>query len=430
MQGRTGGSAYAAGAGIPLDQFWHTRTQPGRANHLPEWVADNTGNVQEWREAQKAEQPEVSQAANDPTVWGEWTDQSIRFQGQWHDVETGLHYNRFRYYDPEIGRFIHQDAIGLLGGINLYQYAPNPIGWVDLFGLSKKKNSHMTALLAPMPEFQFWQMVTHINRPLLFSGQDAAALLPLQEALGNLHPNEIVSFALRLAERLEMLLGASRGRHVPIGDDTLLYAACFAIARGQAWYEASLHWPRMLYDERQSDPEVMWCEPLLFVARHAWCQATSHKEDEFPVWTLEEGLHPFVVSVPTKSIVVEDDARPAKWQSAFTVYAHFEQHPGLERTVTLDAQISITLADFLADYFWCLLDLGDYLGLVDKHGHSFQILYDASKNLYWAEIPCETKRVSYGQEFSRDGILSLLHQLPQRFSPAMFDFPQALTWDR
>ncbi|RMR35667.1 Rhs protein, partial [Pseudomonas savastanoi pv. glycinea] len=48
------------------------------------------------------------------------------------DVETGLHYNTFRYYDPEIGRFIIQDPIGLLGGFNLYQYAPNPVGWLDL----------------------------------------------------------------------------------------------------------------------------------------------------------------------------------------------------------------------------------------------------------------------------------------------------------
>ena len=49
LQGRAGVSADAVGAGVPPDQFWHTRTQPGRANHLPEWVADNTGNVQEWR---------------------------------------------------------------------------------------------------------------------------------------------------------------------------------------------------------------------------------------------------------------------------------------------------------------------------------------------------------------------------------------------
>ncbi|MEN9864863.1 MAG: hypothetical protein RL748_453 [Pseudomonadota bacterium] len=61
--------------------------------------------------------------------------QALRFQGQYFDVETGLHYNRYRYYDPDIGRFVSQDPIGLLGGANIYRYAPNPISWIDPFGL-------------------------------------------------------------------------------------------------------------------------------------------------------------------------------------------------------------------------------------------------------------------------------------------------------
>jgi RHS repeat-associated protein len=60
----------------------------------------------------------------------------LRFQGQYYDDETGLHYNRHRYYDPQTGRFISKDPIGLAGGINVYQYAPNPITWLDPFGLS------------------------------------------------------------------------------------------------------------------------------------------------------------------------------------------------------------------------------------------------------------------------------------------------------
>ncbi|MBY5925864.1 MULTISPECIES: RHS repeat-associated core domain-containing protein [unclassified Halomonas] len=64
------------------------------------------------------------------------TDNPFRFQGQYHDEETGLHYNRHRYYDPEIGRFTTQDPIGLAGGDNLYVYAPEPTGWVDPLGLS------------------------------------------------------------------------------------------------------------------------------------------------------------------------------------------------------------------------------------------------------------------------------------------------------
>ncbi|WP_153099844.1 RHS repeat-associated core domain-containing protein [Paraburkholderia hayleyella] len=61
----------------------------------------------------------------------------LRFAGQYFDHETGLHYNRHRYYDPHTGRFISRDPIGLVGGVNVYQYAPNPIEWIDPFGLSK-----------------------------------------------------------------------------------------------------------------------------------------------------------------------------------------------------------------------------------------------------------------------------------------------------
>jgi RHS repeat-associated protein len=59
-------------------------------------------------------------------------------QGQYADTETGLYYNTFRYYDPDVGRFISEDPIGLLGGLNLYEYAPNADGWVDPWGWCKK----------------------------------------------------------------------------------------------------------------------------------------------------------------------------------------------------------------------------------------------------------------------------------------------------
>ncbi|MEL5575198.1 RHS repeat-associated core domain-containing protein [Serratia marcescens] len=63
-------------------------------------------------------------------------DQPLRYAGQYQDDESGLHYNLFRYYEPEVGRFTTQDPIGLRGGLNLYQYAPNPLGWVDPLGLA------------------------------------------------------------------------------------------------------------------------------------------------------------------------------------------------------------------------------------------------------------------------------------------------------
>jgi RHS repeat-associated protein len=62
-------------------------------------------------------------------------EQNLRFQGQYLDRETGLHYNLFRHYDPEIGRFTTPDPIDLEGGLNLYQYSPNPLTWIDPWGL-------------------------------------------------------------------------------------------------------------------------------------------------------------------------------------------------------------------------------------------------------------------------------------------------------
>ena len=58
----------------------------------------------------------------------------LRFQGQYHDEETGLHYNRHRYYDPHTARFTTLDPIGLEGGLNNYQYVTNPTGWIDPLG--------------------------------------------------------------------------------------------------------------------------------------------------------------------------------------------------------------------------------------------------------------------------------------------------------
>jgi len=60
----------------------------------------------------------------------------LRFQGQYYDKESGLHYNRHRYYNPNTGRYLTPDPIKLAGGLNSYQYVPNPTGWVDPLGLS------------------------------------------------------------------------------------------------------------------------------------------------------------------------------------------------------------------------------------------------------------------------------------------------------
>jgi RHS repeat-associated protein len=76
-------------------------------------------------------------------IWGELRNVGgekqacpFRWPGQYEDEETGLYYNRFRYYDPESGEYASQDPIGLGGGPLLYGYVADPLGWFDPLGLA------------------------------------------------------------------------------------------------------------------------------------------------------------------------------------------------------------------------------------------------------------------------------------------------------
>ncbi len=69
-------------------------------------------------------------------------EQPLRFAGQYADDSTGLHYNTFRYYDPDVGRFISQDPIWIEGGLNLYAYGANPVSSTDPLGWDW--NYHLT----------------------------------------------------------------------------------------------------------------------------------------------------------------------------------------------------------------------------------------------------------------------------------------------
>lgn len=67
---------------------------------------------------------------------GESFHMPLRFSGHYFDAETGLHYNRFQYYDPSLGRYLQSDPDGIGGGLNVYAYAEdNPLRWVDVRGL-------------------------------------------------------------------------------------------------------------------------------------------------------------------------------------------------------------------------------------------------------------------------------------------------------
>ena len=60
----------------------------------------------------------------------------FKYQGQYEDAETGLYYNRFRYYDPNAGSYISQDPISVAGGLNVYSYVYDTSTWIDILGLS------------------------------------------------------------------------------------------------------------------------------------------------------------------------------------------------------------------------------------------------------------------------------------------------------
>jgi RHS repeat-associated protein len=114
----------------PLCKVEEGRMYSVISDHLgtPRELVDDSGQIA-WR-AEYGAWGEV-RGRKQPVV----VDCPVRFQGQWWDAETGLHYSRFRYYDPQGGRFISQDPIGIWGGQNLYRYCANPINWIDPLGL-------------------------------------------------------------------------------------------------------------------------------------------------------------------------------------------------------------------------------------------------------------------------------------------------------
>lgn len=74
---------------------------------------------------------------------------NLRFQGQYYDQETGLHYNRYRYYEPHSARYVSKDPIGLNGGMNTSAYVSDPTQWVDPMGLTEwTGSSYQVSVLA------------------------------------------------------------------------------------------------------------------------------------------------------------------------------------------------------------------------------------------------------------------------------------------
>lgn len=134
---------YSGEYSLDEDPLWNHKATALAFDALAWYQCDHLGTPQELTD------PQGNMAwTAQYKAWGKVTEQRsewarqqgvvnpIRFQGQYHDHETGLHYNRYRYYDPGVGRFVSQDPISFAGGTNFYQYASNPVIWIDPLGLA------------------------------------------------------------------------------------------------------------------------------------------------------------------------------------------------------------------------------------------------------------------------------------------------------
>jgi RHS repeat-associated protein len=148
---------------IDKDPVWQHKPTPKPFDALAWYQCDHLGTPMEltgedgeiaWRGTYKA-WGLAEETRSDKAKWADIRN-PLRFQGQYWDVETGLHYNRYRYNDPQVGRFIGKDPVGFGGGLNVYAYALNPIEWTDPLGLTGKRPPEPNASRSRTP----WRVST------------------------------------------------------------------------------------------------------------------------------------------------------------------------------------------------------------------------------------------------------------------------------
>jgi len=116
----------ALGGGTATLYYIHTDHR-----QAPWMVSDATGHVRWGKSSSLDPYPWTA-----PSNWADSIEMNLRLPGQIYLAELGLNYNYFRDYDPDIGRYLQSDPIGLAGGINTYVYANNnPLRYVDPSGL-------------------------------------------------------------------------------------------------------------------------------------------------------------------------------------------------------------------------------------------------------------------------------------------------------
>lgn len=179
--------------------------------------------------------PEVMYDADGKVVWsaeldaygdvqnltGERTDCPFRYQGQYEDKETGLYYNRFRYFDSNTGSYISQDPIGLVGeNPTLYGYVHDVNSWIDIFGLTRGSDS-FPSWMKTKQGYERHHIIPyeHRNHEIFkATGMDVnnatnMVYLPVKESI---HPTKAVHHEFKLDGKPHTDYNASMGRQLDI----------------------------------------------------------------------------------------------------------------------------------------------------------------------------------------------------------------------
>ena len=168
---------------VPLALFQDGKAYSIVTDHLGTPVeAYNEQSEEVWYRRLDMNGKVIEERSMNYTSYKDYIKIPFLFQGQYYDEEIKLAYNRFRYYDPQMGRYISEDPIRFASGkIALFAYVSDTNGWLDVFGL-KTYSIHGNSKKSPKPNHVY----VIYDRGL--SGQSRIANAPIATE-GNLRPN-------------------------------------------------------------------------------------------------------------------------------------------------------------------------------------------------------------------------------------------------
>lgn len=121
---------------------------------------------------------------------------NLHFPGHYYDEETGLYYNRHRFYDPEIGRYLTSDPIGLSAGLNTYSYAlQNPLKFFDPLGLYIPKVWPENCLMVVADDDSHSYTKEIVGDPFVYDRRIIFAGIPIRRKKGD---SLVIGFIARL----------------------------------------------------------------------------------------------------------------------------------------------------------------------------------------------------------------------------------------